>query len=142
MEHKQKSIFNLLQDGRNSRYFIGYLICGGVATLVDFALFLSLHQLLGVWYLYANFVSYPVGMLINFSLNKFFNFKNTYKGFLKQFLSFCFVGGIGLAAHQIILYNLVERFQVLPLVGKAMALALVVLWNFFANRYLTFTLMK
>ena len=103
MESRQGPIRKLLQEGGNPRYFLGYLICGGVATFVDFSLFLILNQYFGVWYLYSNSVSYPIGMLTNFWLNKFYNFKNSYRGFVKQFISFCLVGGIGFLAHQIIL---------------------------------------
>ena len=127
---------------QNARYLLGYLICGGCATILDFSVFLLLTDVFEVWYFHANFISYPLGLLTNFTLNKIFNFRNQYKGYIRQFLSFALIGLLGLSINQWILYSLVESYGLFPLLAKAIALAAVVLWNFSANRYFTFHVMK
>ena len=127
---------------QNARYLLGYLICGGCATILDFSIFLILTDYFEIWYFHANLVSYPVGMSTNFILNKVLNFRNKYRGYLRQFGFFVFIGLLGLVVNQWILYSLVESFGFFPLLAKAVALGIVVAWNFTANRYLTFELMK
>jgi putative flippase GtrA len=128
--------------GQNARYLLGYLLCGGCATFLDFSVFLVLTDYFGIWYFHANFVSYPLGMSTNFILNKVLNFRNKYRGYLRQFGIFVLIGLLGLVVNQWILYSLVESFGFFPLLAKAVALGIVVAWNFTANRYLTFELMK
>ena len=139
---KPDSNSDIVAEEKNARYLLGYLICGGCATILDFSIFLALTDIFGVWYFHANFISYPLGLLTNFTLNKVLNFRNTYKGYVRQFLSFLIIGLLGLGVNQLILYELVERFGLFPLAAKAIALASVVLWNFTANRYFTFHVMR
>jgi putative flippase GtrA len=132
---KTPSLFTKKQE---IRLFLGYLLCGGTATLVDFSLFYGLMQGAGLWYFYANLVSYPCGLLTNFTLNKTLNFRDQNPRVLRQFLVFASVGVSGLLINQCVLTALVESLAFEPLLAKAMALLVTVGWNYTGNRFLTF----
>ncbi|MDD5750468.1 MAG: GtrA family protein, partial [Candidatus Pacebacteria bacterium] len=56
--------------------FWGYVFFAGVATLVDFGLLYFFTEVAGLHYLFSAALAYLAGIAPNYSLNKFFNFKN------------------------------------------------------------------
>ena len=123
---------------REFRLLFGYLLCGGTATAVDFGLFYGLMQGAELWYFYANLISYPCGLLTNFTLNKTLNFRDQNPRILRQFLLFAAIGLSGLLINQGVLASLVESLRFEPLLAKALALLVTVGWNYSGNRFLTF----
>ncbi len=51
---------------------------------------------------------------------------------------FVLVGGAGLVINNYILYFSVENLRIHYILGKVIATAVVMNWNFFMNKYITF----
>ena len=135
-----KWVVSMIQ--RNLGLLIGYVICAGVATLVDMGLLYLLTEYMELWYLYSAAVSYIAGMVINFTLNKTYNFRNRSRRIAPQFGLFAGVAFIGLVLNQIILYLLVSMAGLWYIYAKVLTVCLVLLWSFYGHKRFTFGLLK
>ncbi|MCD1294853.1 GtrA family protein [Methanocella sp. CWC-04] len=102
-----------------------------------------LNDFMNVFYLYANICSYTLGMVISFYLNKYYNFKNTYKKVHYQFISFALVAVTGLVLNTALMYVFVHYLfsndtSMFVMISKLIATFIVFIWNFFINKSVTF----
>lgn len=124
------------------RLFIGYVFFAGIAALVDLGLLFSLTEFIGFHYLISAALSYTCGMITNYSLNKVFTFKNKNKKIVQQFGLFVFVALIGLGLNQLILWLLVEFVGLWYMLAKLISISIVMFWNFYGHKKITFGLIK
>jgi len=80
--------------------------------------------------------------VVNYSTNKYLNFKNQNRRIFTQFSIFATVALIGLALNQIIIYSLVEYADIWYMLAKAIALVTVVFWSFYGHRRFSFGVLK
>ena len=134
--------------------FLKFALVGISGSVVDFGVFNILASWLGVNSTISQAVSFTLAVFNNFIWNRLWTYPETRKtSLLKPFLQFGFVNVIGLGIRTI-LFTLVEPWMIklaaiiLPnfnkptIIGHNLALAFVILvvmlWNYFANRYWTF----
>ncbi len=130
-------IVRLLQK-QDVKLFTSYIIFAGFATLVDLGLLYSLTEFLHVWYFYSAVFAYFIGMLTNYSLNKYLNFRNRSKQIIPQFGLFATVALIGFGFNQLVLYSLVEFAKLWYISAKFIAVFIVMFWSFYGHKKLTF----
>ncbi len=137
--------FSAKEGGRFARF----LSVGALGTLLDFGA-LSLLKSLGLATLLANSLSFSIGVANNFTLNRAWTFGDRPRsGWRRQFLQFASVSLVGLAVNNTLVLVLEAPFGTWlgqPDYGyvpaKALATAVVVFWNYFANRYWTFNVLN
>lgn len=130
-----KQIFlNLYYKFRN---LILYGVIGGFSAGIDFVVFYSLTNILGVYYLVANIFSVTIGITISFILNKKYNFKVKDR-VLKRFLIFISIGFGGLLLSSTLLYFFVDILILDKIISKILSIVLVVLIQFILNKFITF----
>jgi putative flippase GtrA len=129
---------------------------GAVGAVVDFGSYTILHNLLGVNAVLASVLSFMAAIVSNFTWNRLWTYPDSRsKPVSKQLVQFTVVSGVGLAIRTPLFALLVEPlnqlFYKLPSIpflpddflGDKVALAIVVIvvmfWNFFANRYWTYS---
>jgi len=120
------------------KQFLKFCVVGTVGTAIDFSLLYLLVEFAHVWYLLAATISFIVAVINNYIFNKFWTFKDRDKDFLRQFGRFLVVSIIGLGLNVLILYVLVEFAGMWYILAKVLATGVVLIWNFFANKYWTF----
>lgn len=130
------------EENSNFKLFIGYMMCASTATLIDIGLLYCFTEFLQIWYFYSAAISFISGIVINFSMNKHYNFKNRSKRIAPQFGIFASVALIGLALNQIILYTLVEFADLWYILAKIISILIVVIWSFYGHKRFTFGLLK
>lgn len=123
--------------------FIRFLTVGVVGTLLDFTL-LTLLKRAGLPTLPANTLSFTAGLINNFTWNRLWTFRENAADWRKQLVQFTFISLIGLALNNLIVLALEALLGTFlgPLAwvpAKLLATALVVFWNYFANRKWTFS---
>lgn len=123
---------------KNNIYIIKYIIIASIATIFDVGLLYILTHFIGIKYLISSVISYCIGMAINYSLNKFLNFKDNDKRIALQFGVFVAVALVGLALNQIIIIFLVELFDMWYINAKIFSLLIVVFWSFWGHKNITF----
>lgn len=134
--------FNALN--KETRRFFRFLVVGISGTLIDLGLLTLLVKLCGMATLPANTISFSVGVVNNFLLNRFWTYPEArQKPVLRQALQFAAVNVIGLLLSDLIitgaesaLVNWLGANAYLP--AKALSIGLVFFWNYFANRLWTY----
>lgn len=125
-----------------SRQFVHFSIVGASGVIVDYAILIFLTELLGIYYLGSSILSFVGANFSNFILNKRWTFGDRGQQIIKQYASFAVIGAIGLILNTLILYVAVENMDLHYLTGKAIAIALVLFWNFVAAKKFTFGLLS
>lgn len=124
------------------KLFVGYVLFAGFATLVDLGLLYSLSEFFHIWYLYSAVFAYFMGMVTNYLLNKYFNFKNKNKQIFMQFGLFGIVALVGLGINQLVLYSLVEFAKLWYISAKIIAIFVGLVWSFYGHKKLTFNIFR
>ena len=117
--------------------FMKFGIVGVSNTLLTFAVYTLLLKVLGVWYLAASAIGFGVGAVNGFLLNRRWTFRGHVGDALTP-LRWTIVQGCGLGLNEGLLYVLVHDARLDKLVGQALAMAVVTVCTFTANRAWTF----
>lgn len=128
------------RDGRVRRLawqFTRFLIVGLVSFAVDYGLFVVLFQVFGVQYIVASTISFSVSLILNYVLTlKFVFAPKPGRNILKEFAIYIALNMIALGLNQLILFATVDGMGVDPLVGKLIATAVVLVYNFISRKLL------
>lgn len=116
-----------------------YLVVGGTAAIIDFGLLYFLTDGLHIYYLISATISFVIAAIYNYSLNRIWTFKSSGSR-TKQVPIFFMVAILGVLFNNTIMYLGVEKVGLYYLLAKVFAAAVVTIWNFFGNKYLTFRL--
>ncbi len=148
---------SILANPRERTRFFRFLVVGTVGALVDFGIENLLHRFLGFPYVWAGAISFICAILSNFYWNRVWTYPDSRsKPIMRQLFQFAIVNVVGLAIRIPILKFLepvvTRLFQMLPenhlilppdIIGENLTLAIAVLivlfWNFFVNRYWTYS---
>jgi putative flippase GtrA len=159
-------IANVLTLARNNRKevvrFIKFAIVGAVGTVVDFGVLNLLIQLAGVPKFWANTCSFTAAVISNFTWNRLWTFpESRQRPLIAQLGQFALVNVAGLAINQAIFLGLdglvlgkagvlsgpmsdlagiigIAHFTLAYNLAKAMAIIVVLFWNFGVNRIWTY----
>ena len=116
------------------RRIIGFIFAGGVATLFNYGTFLSLLQVLGSPLL-ASALGCCAGIGISFLINRLFVFRASKRAsFFRYSLSYMLA-----LLFQLALLLLFISLGLSPQAGNAVAIAIVVVLNFFLVRRIVFS---
>lgn len=119
--------FALLRD------MFKYGFVSSAALAVDVGLLYILVEYMHSHYLYAASVAFICGLAVNYTLGKRYVFKESKLPPLQEFIWYALIGVIGLLLNDFILYVLV-LLNLWYLYAKAVSVALVFFFNFFARR--------
>ena len=147
-------------NSRERTRFLRFLVVGIIGAIVDFGIENILHRIFGVPYVWAGTISFICAILSNFFWNRYWTYPDSRsKPILRQFLQFSLVNITGLIIRIPILkflepiitnifYKIPEQYLFLPpdVMGEnvtlAIAVGVVLFWNFFVNRYWTYSDVK
>ncbi|MDR1242698.1 MAG: GtrA family protein [Deltaproteobacteria bacterium] len=137
-----------------SKQFILFILFGGLAALVNLIAGKFLYDIYDIDIPYTLLVSISAfcGMVVNFSLNYFFNFIYHPRSVLQHFISFFFVSIFGILLTsffafiflKLIYIMKLEQFTLLGIiftqkfVAHFCSIGVVVFYSFFAHKYISF----
>ena len=119
------------------RDLILYGLIGALSSSLDFGVYTVLVKCLSLNYLLANSISVVVGITTSFTLNRKYNFKVSDKT-IRRFAIFMTVGLCGLILSNLILFVCINTIHINELLSKLLSIALVVILQFLANKFITF----
>jgi len=145
----------ILTSHQERTRFFRFLIVGVIGAVVDFGVMNLLSKLFGMVLVLAGTISFICAILSNFFWNRYWTYPDSRsRPLARQLVMFALVNAAGLAIRLPILHFLeppmLRVFQRLPvdppvspeLLAKnftlAVAVTIVMLWNFFVNRYWTY----
>ena len=149
-------MMSVLTNPRERTRFLRFAVVGVIGAVVDFGIENLLHRLFGVPYVVAGGISFICAILSNFLWNRYWTYPDSRsKPVWRQLSQFSAVNVAGLAIRLPILHFLepvITRWMrmlpfslwVLPpdVLGEnitlAIAVIIVMFWNFFINRYWTY----
>ncbi len=149
---------NFITDPTERTRFIKFAIVGSIGALVDFAVFNILTKFLSVNPVVASVISFAVAVLNNFTWNRFWTYPDSRsKPITNQLGSFGLINLIGVAIRTPVFAlldgPLEKLFANLPFTpifefmtpvfmghnsALAIAIILVMFWNYFINRFWTY----
>ncbi len=119
--------------------FVKWSVVGAIGAVVDFSILSALVELAGVYVHFAQAISFTCAVVNNYILNRTWTFGEIkHKGSAVQFMQFFIVSILGLLTRTVIIYILVEWLSIWYIVATAIAVVVVLVWNFFANLVWTF----
>lgn len=117
-----------------------YGIIGLTSAGIDTLVFHLLTKKTGMYSLFANMISVPIGICISFTLNLFINFK-TKDHIFKRFVSFFAIGMFGLVLSEAIL-ALGEHQSWNILLTKIASVVIVAIVQYILNKFISFRKIK
>jgi putative flippase GtrA len=131
---------------KNFIRFVKFCAVGMSGTVVDFGILTALKELAHMPTLPANIISFSTAMVNNFIWNYIWTFRDIRgKKVSLVFIQFAIISAIGLGLNSSIVVLLEHPLNILftrpntgYLAAKFIATIVVLLWNFFANRFWTF----
>ncbi|SFI64264.1 MULTISPECIES: GtrA family protein [Microbacterium] len=130
----------LPRDGRLRRLlgqFARFLVVGLVSFAFDYGLFFVLFQYFGVQYILASTISFSLSLILNYVLTLKFVFEaQPGRSIVKEFAIYIGLNIIALGLNQLILFVTVDGVGIDPLIGKLIATAVVLVYNFTSRKLL------
>jgi len=119
--------------------FFRYGFVGLIATICDWGL-LYLLERLGADPLLAAVFGFILGLTVNYALSKVFVFSSeeAKTNTLGEFTVYGIIGVVGLAITEGIMFVLTKKLKVYFMLSKALATAIVFVWNFTARKLILY----
>jgi putative flippase GtrA len=125
--------------------FLKFMVVGTVGFVVDFGTLNLLVLLAGFPVLVANTISFSLAVISNYTWNRFWTYPDSRsKPVRSQLVQFVVVNVAGLGINTLVLATLTPLFtrmigELGYNIAKAIATVIVLFWNFFVNRYWTYS---
>ncbi|SHG37714.1 Putative flippase GtrA (transmembrane translocase of bactoprenol-linked glucose) [Fibrobacter sp. UWB8] len=125
-----------------SGQFFRYIIVGGLAFLLDLAVFSLCLYVVGLHYLLSNFFGLIIGLTFNYTMSILWVFQSCKRNFetkkITEFLLFTLVGFVGVGINQMLMYIMVDGVHMKEIISKIFAAIIVLIWNFGARKLMLF----
>jgi len=118
--------------------FLKFGVVGFSGLFIDFGLTYLFKEVLHVQKYVSNAIGFMMAASSNYFLNRIWTFESTNPNIALEYTEFIIISFIGLAINTAILYLLVSKLKMNFYLSKVFAIAVVTLWNFFANLLVTF----
>jgi putative flippase GtrA len=140
------AIIALYADNRKELVrFVKFAVVGGFGAAIDFGVLNLMHRLFGWHLLWANTLSVSIAIVSNFTWNRLWTFpESRSRRKREQLPQFALINFVGLGINNLIVVGLDAVFsQFIPdpwdyNLAKAIAIGVVLFWNFGANRLWTY----
>lgn len=118
--------------------FLKFGVVGFSGLFIDFGLTYLFKEVLHVQKYVSNAIGFMMAASSNYFLNRIWTFQSTNPNIALEYTEFIVISLIGLIINTAILFLLVSKLKMNFYLSKVFAIAVVTLWNFFANLLITF----
>ncbi len=119
--------------------FIKFGIVGFSGLFVDFGFTYICKEILKIQKYVSNAIGFTLAASSNYYLNRVWTFKSTDPEIFAEYSEFIIISMIGLGINTLILWIIVTKFKLNFYLSKVFAIAVVTVWNFLANAFITFS---
>lgn len=119
--------------------FIKFGIVGFSGLLIDFGFTYICKEILKIQKYVSNAIGFTLAASSNYYLNRVWTFKSTDPEIFVEYSEFIIISMIGLGINTLILWVIVTKFKLNFYLSKVFAIAVVTVWNFLANAFITFS---
>ncbi|MHB2149553.1 GtrA family protein [Calditrichota bacterium LG25] len=129
-----------------TKQFILYNFFAGIATVINIVSRYIMNEFYEINFYIAIMIAYLLGMLVNFILNKNFNFNKSERKSYQQFRTFFIIALLGLfltTVFSMLYITILQRIFILNLtkyetIAHIFAVITVSIYSFLGHKYLTF----
>lgn len=121
--------------------FMRFAVIGVLNTAIDWSLYFSLTRFSDFWLehkLLANAIAFTCAATFSYIFNRRWTFRSVDNRVFRQAMIFLMVSVMGLLINEGILHLSLSVFFVGDIIGKFVATIFSTLWNFIANKTITF----
>ncbi len=118
--------------------FIKFGVVGFSGVIVDFGFTYICKEWLKIPKYIANAIGFSIAASSNYFFNRIWTFHSNNPEMLMEFSQFFAISLIGLVINTLILWILVSQYKKHFYLAKLFAIAVVTIWNFLANYFITF----
>lgn len=129
-------IKKLLTSSSTHAQFVRYFVAAGIGLTADFFTVIVSKELLGIHYLLAACLGFTIGLVITYLLSNKIVFGTPDGNKRKLFLLFTFIGLVGLAILNLLMWLMVSGLSINYILAKVLATIVVFMWNFLARKSL------
>jgi putative flippase GtrA len=120
------------------RKLVRYLLAGGVTAGLEYISFLALYAALQPGLVVPNTLSFLVGLLSSFTLNRLWVFDHKqHKRVHHQFVQYGILICLNLLVTNLVIVGC-RQLDIEPFIGKIVAMAVTTAWNFAIYKYVIF----
>ena len=117
----------------------GYLIVGGLATIVEWAGFWLFSEKLSIEYLLATALAFAISTFANWLFGRLLVFRGKQQqSFLREILSVYLASIVGLLLNLLIMFLLVQLLGVEKMIAKMAATVLVFTYNYLVRKLIIY----
>lgn len=109
-------------------------LVGGTAFVIDYVLLYLCTEFLDIHYLVSSIISFTVSVIFNYILSVKWVFDVKKKQDTSDFIVFIILSVIGLGINSLIMYVMVEIFDVYYMLSKIVSTAVVMIYNFITRK--------
>lgn len=125
----------IIEDGWK---FLKFGMVGFTGMLIDFFITYLCKEKLKINKYFANAIGFVASASSNYIFNRTWTFHSENPAILREYMTFFLISTIGLAINTFIIWLLNDKLKLNFYVSKLIAIAIVIVWNFFANMLFTF----
>ncbi len=119
--------------------FLKFGIVGGSGVFIDFGVTWLFKDIFRVKKYIANSVGFITAASTNYILNRIWTFCSNNPDVFSEYLSFFIISVIGLGLNNLVIFILTDlKYKVNFYIAKIFATAVVFIWNFLMNYFITF----
>jgi len=128
-------MINKIKENKLMMQILKFGIVGGIATVIDFAVFFILHEVLGINTIISNICSFTVSVIYNYiaSIKWVFDVDES-KNKKTQFILFIVFSLIGMGINTAIVYICTDVMKLYSMIGKVVATGVVMVFNFITRK--------
>ncbi len=117
------------------KQIIRFAAVGGSAFVIDYGILFVLNSFFGMNHLVASTISFSVSVIYNYVLSTLWVFDvNEEQSKSQQLTVFMVLSVIGLAINEFIMWICVDNLKMMVMVGKIIATAVVMVYNFITRK--------
>ncbi len=118
--------------------WIRFVLAGGTSAFVDLTLLFVLHEVFGMYYLFAAILAFLGAFGFSFTLHKYWTFKSHEEETQRQVIMYLGTQLFGLFLNTVLMYVFVDVFDVGVMLSQLFVGAMVAFVSFFIARNLVF----
>jgi putative flippase GtrA len=122
-------------------FFIKFLKFGAVGfsgLIVDYGFTYLFKEVFRVQKFVANSIGFTLAATSNYFINRVWTFQSTNPDIAVEYSEFLIISMIGLVLNNLLLWVILKKFKINFYLAKFFAIAVVTIWNFLANAFITF----
>lgn len=118
--------------------FMKFGLVGFSGLVVDFGITYLCKEIIGIPKYISNGIGFLMAATSNYFLNRIWTFQSNNPNVAGEYIEFIFISIIGLFLNTLIIYLFSEKLKLNFYFSKVCAVVFVMIWNFFANFFITF----